>query len=81
MPVYEYCCRACEALLEEIQPMGAPPPGLCPRCGGELRRVYGRVAVRFSGWGFGRTDALAPKGPPPKDFKKLSEKAQEIADG
>jgi predicted nucleic acid-binding Zn ribbon protein len=61
--------------------MGAGPPGPCAQCGGELRRVYGRVAVRFSGWGFKRTDSLVPEGGPRKDFKKLREKAEEIADG
>jgi putative FmdB family regulatory protein len=81
MPVYEYRCKDCRAPAEEIQPMGAGPPGPCKVCGGELRRVYGRVAVKFSGWGFGRTDSLLPEGRPRKDFKKLREKADEIADG
>jgi len=67
--------------LEEIQPMGAPPPGLCPNCGGELKRVYGRVGVKFSGWGFTRTDSLVPEDRPRKDFRKLREKAEEIAEG
>jgi putative FmdB family regulatory protein len=81
MPVYEYSCRACGAPWEEIQPMGAPPPGPCESCGGELRRVYGRVGVRFSGWGFNRTDALlSDERGPRKDFKKLREKAEEISD-
>lgn len=61
--------------------MGAGPPGACPACGGELRRVYGRVAVRFSGWGFSRTDRLVSGDRPRKDFKHLAEKAEEIADG
>lgn len=61
--------------------MGAPPPGPCVECGGELRRVYGRVGVRFSGWGFKRTDALlSDDRGPRKDFKKLREKAEEISD-
>ena len=81
MPVYEYRCKACGTPTEEIQPMGAGPPGPCNVCGGELRRVYGRVAVKFSGWGFGKTDSLLPEGRLRKDFKKLSEKAEEIADG
>jgi predicted nucleic acid-binding Zn ribbon protein len=61
--------------------MGSDPPGPCAECGGELRRVYGRVAVRFSGWGFKSTDSLVPEDRPRKDFKKLREKAEEIADG
>ncbi len=80
MPVYEYRCRSCERRVEEIQPMGSGPPGPCPSCGGELRRVYGRVAVKFGGWGFSRTDSLVPEDRPRKDFKKLKEKAEEIAD-
>jgi hypothetical protein len=43
--------------------------------------VYGRVAVKFSGWGFSRTDRLVPEGRPRKDFKRLAEKAEEIAEG
>jgi hypothetical protein len=39
------------------------------------------VAVKFSGWGFRRTDSLVPEDRPRKDFRKLSEKAEEIADG
>ncbi len=61
--------------------MGAGPPGPCPGCGGELRRVYGRVGVRFSGWGFERNDSLLPGDRPRKDFKKLREKAEEISEG
>lgn len=80
MPVYEYRCRACGHRLEEVQPMGAGPPGPCPRCGGELRRAYGRVAVRFSGWGFRSTDSLLPGDRPRRDFKKLSQKAEEIGE-
>lgn len=60
--------------------MGAPPPNPCPRCGGELKKVYGRVGVRFSGWGFRRTDSLVPEDRPRKDFGKLREKAEEIAE-
>lgn len=81
MPVYEYRCRSCGHHLEELQALGAGPPGPCPECGGELRRVYGRVGVILSGWGFKRTDALLPEDRRAgKDFRKLREKAEEIAD-
>jgi predicted nucleic acid-binding Zn ribbon protein len=66
--------------MEEIQPMGSGPSGPCPECGGELRRVYGRVGVRFAGWGFSRTDGLLPEGRPRKDFRALKDKAEELTD-
>jgi predicted nucleic acid-binding Zn ribbon protein len=60
--------------------MGAPVPGPCPECGGDLRKVYGRVAVTFGGWGFSKTDALLPEGRRRKDFRTLKAKAEEISD-
>jgi putative FmdB family regulatory protein len=80
VPVYEYRCGTCGSTVEEIQPMGSPPPGPCPKCGSELKRVYGRVGVKFAGWGFKRTDSLVPDDRPRKDFRKLRDKAEEIAD-
>ena len=79
MPLYEYRCQSCGSAHEEIQAFGAAPPA-CPACGGELKRVYGRVGVRFSGWGFRRTDSLMPEDRRRKDFKKLADKAEEIAE-
>jgi putative FmdB family regulatory protein len=81
MPIYEYRCSSCGDRLEEVQPMGAGPPGPCPSCGGELRRAYGRVGVVFSGWGFSRTDALAPSDGRSRDFRRLKEKAEQIREG
>jgi putative FmdB family regulatory protein len=80
VPVYEYRCRTCGHRVEEVQAMGAGPPGPCPTCGGELRRAYGRVGVRFSGWGFRRTDSLLPEDRPRKDFRALKDKAEELTE-
>jgi putative FmdB family regulatory protein len=80
VPVYEYRCSSCGLIHEEIQPMGSGPPGPCSRCGGDLRRLYGRVGVRFAGWGFSRTDGLLPEDRPRKDFRTLKDKAEEIAE-
>jgi putative FmdB family regulatory protein len=81
MPLYEYRCLSCGHRLELIQRMGEGPPAACPECGGELKRVFGRVAVQFSGWGFSKTDSLLPEGRRRKrDFKRLQEKAREIAE-
>jgi putative FmdB family regulatory protein len=81
LPIYEYRCSSCGTTVEEIQPVGSPAPEACAECGGEVRRIYGRVGVRFSGWGFRRTDTLAPQDRPRKDFERLREKAEEIAEG
>jgi putative FmdB family regulatory protein len=81
MPIYEYRCVACGATSEELQPVGSGPPGDCAECAGELRRIYGRVGVTFSGWGFSRTDSLLPGDRRRKDFKALKARAEEIAGG
>jgi putative FmdB family regulatory protein len=80
MPVYEYRCRACGASEEHLQPMGSEAPGPCQACGGELRRRFSRVAVRYQGWGFDSTDGLLPGDRPRKDFRTLRERAERIAD-
>lgn len=79
MPVYEYACRDCEAAEEHLQALGAGVPGPCTACGGELRKKFSRVAVRYEGWGFTSTDSLVSdtRG---RDFKALRSKAEQIAD-
>jgi putative FmdB family regulatory protein len=81
VPIYEYRCQACGATREELQSVGAPAPEACEVCGGPLRKIYGRVGVRLSGWGFRSTDRLVPGDRPRKDFKSLRDKADEIAGG
>jgi putative FmdB family regulatory protein len=82
MPVYEFACRACGHRLDELRALGDDAAGSCPACGGDLRRVFGRVAVIYSGWGFKRTDGLVSEDRGPrKDFRVLKQKAEEIAEG
>lgn len=82
MPIYEFACRSCDRGVEELRALGDDAAGICPQCGNELRRVYGRVAVIYSGWGFRRTDGLMPEGRGPRrDFRTLRQRAEEIADG
>lgn len=38
MPSYEYSCNLCGERFECFQAMSAPEP-LCPKCGGEARRL------------------------------------------
>ena len=57
MPTYEYECKSCEHVFEEFQSIIAPPCKVCPKCGGEVKRLLGRGStVIFKGSGFYATD-------------------------
>lgn len=79
MPIYEYACRACAAVEEHLLSLGAAGPSVCAECGGELRRKFSRVAVKYEGWGFSSTDSLV-KDTRGKDYKALRERAERISD-
>jgi putative FmdB family regulatory protein len=81
LPVYEYACRACGATEEHLQPLGSGPPGPCAACGGELRRRWSRVAVRYQSWGFTSTDKLVGDDRRDQDFRALRDRAERISDG
>lgn len=70
MPTYEYICRACGHLFEIVQSMKDDPLTECPRCGGELRKVFAPPAISFKGSGFYATDHGKKAKPPPADKKK-----------
>ena len=81
MPVYEYACRACGAAEEHLQPLASDAPGPCAACGGELRRRWSRVAVRYQSWGFTSTDKLVGDDRRDQDFRALRDRAERISDG
>jgi putative FmdB family regulatory protein len=57
MPTYEYACRACGEHLEAVQSFTDAPLTTCPKCGGELRKVFGSIGIVFKGSGFYKTDS------------------------
>jgi putative FmdB family regulatory protein len=81
LPVYEYACRACGATEEHLQPLGSDAPGPCAACGGELRRRWSRVAVKYQSWGFTSTDKLVGDDRRDQDLRALRERAERISDG
>jgi len=81
VPVYEYACRACGATEEHLQPLGSGAPGPCAACGGELRRRWSRVAVKYQSWGFTSTDKLVGDDRRDQDFRALRDRAERISDG
>ncbi|MHA2620148.1 MAG: FmdB family zinc ribbon protein [bacterium JZ-2024 1] len=57
MPIFEYRCRSCGAVVEEVIFPGDPEPANCTACGGVLaRKVPSSVGITFKGSGFFVTD-------------------------
>ncbi len=56
MPTYEYRCAACGHQYERREGFDAPAQQLCPKCGGESRRVLHAPPILFKTSGFYVTD-------------------------
>jgi len=56
MPTYEYACRSCGHTFEIVQSMSDDTLTTCPKCEGELRKIFAAPAIAFKGSGFYATD-------------------------
>ncbi len=56
MPLYEYECQKCGERVEVIQKISDPPYEHCPKCGGEMKKLFSAPAIQFKGSGFYKTD-------------------------
>jgi len=57
MPTYEYKCKKCGDVFEVFHSMSSEPVKLCPKCGGEVKKLIGTGAGPiFKGTGFYHTD-------------------------
>ena len=62
MPTYSYACKKCDHQFDVQQQLSDSALEVCPKCAGELRKVFGQVGVTFKGTGFYRNDSgSAPK--------------------
>lgn len=61
MPTYQYECTACNHQFEEFQTFNDEPISICPKCKGEVKKVFGAVGVVFKGSGFYKTDSQSKK--------------------
>lgn len=75
MPTYEYACRSCGEHLEVVQSFKDEPLRECPRCAGELRKVFGNIGIAFKGSGFYKTDSRSGASKPGADKASKSDKA------
>jgi putative FmdB family regulatory protein len=57
MPTYEYVCKNCGERLEAVQSFHDEALTTCPRCGGDLKKVFGSVGIVFKGSGFYKNDS------------------------
>jgi putative FmdB family regulatory protein len=77
MPLYEYQCKNCSERVEIIQRVSDPPSEPCPKCGGEMKKLFSAPAIQFKGSGFYKTDyasksAAAPTAKPEGETKTES---------
>jgi len=49
MPTYEYLCNQCEHGFEVVQSFTEAAIQVCPKCNGDVRKVYNNVGVVFKG--------------------------------
>ena len=82
MPTYEYTCTDCGRSVEVVQRFDEEPLRICPRCGGDLRKVFHPAGIVFKGSGFYATDsrAKAKAGEKTKPGEKTKEPSKASAD-
>ena len=56
MPIYEYQCKQCNERHEIIQRFSDAPLEHCPKCGGDMKKLFSSPAIQFKGSGFYKTD-------------------------
>jgi len=56
MPIYEYQCKQCDERQEIIQRLSEAPVTECPKCGGDMKKLFSSPAIQFKGSGFYKTD-------------------------
>jgi putative FmdB family regulatory protein len=79
MPVYEYECLNCQSKFEVTRKFSETGGNVCPKCGGEGRRVYCAPFLVFKGPGFYVTESRTEKDPEVEHAKKEKESAEKAA--
>ena len=62
MPLYDYRCTSCGNVTEIRHGFDETNTQKCPKCGGELGRVFNPAPIIFSGSGFYITDSRPKDG-------------------
>lgn len=72
MPTYEYRCKDCGETMDVVQSIHDDALTVCPKCGGDLRKLFGNVGVVFKGSGFYKTDSRSKSSTGSPDAKPKS---------
>ncbi|MCJ8501938.1 FmdB family zinc ribbon protein [Desulfatitalea alkaliphila] len=56
MPIYEYQCEHCGAVLEVLQKISEKPLNKCTQCSGKLHKLISQSAFHLKGSGWYVTD-------------------------
>ncbi|HVS30477.1 MAG TPA: FmdB family zinc ribbon protein [Thermoanaerobaculia bacterium] len=62
MPLFEFECQTCRERVEILQRASDPPYTHCPKCGGEMKKLFSSPAIQFKGSGFYKTDYAKGEG-------------------
>ena len=60
MPIYEYQCTRCQAVRDVKHGFKEVNTESCPKCGGELKRLFNPAGIVFKGSGFYINDSRKP---------------------
>ncbi|MGZ5442034.1 MAG: FmdB family zinc ribbon protein [Thermoanaerobaculia bacterium] len=77
MPIYEYLCSQCNERHEIIQKFSENPLTHCPKCGGEMKKLFSSPAIQFKGSGFYKTDYAASGSKPSSSSESKTESKSE----
>lgn len=66
MPIYEYECKKCGRITEELQGFNDPPLKKCRHCKGKLEKLISLSSFHLQGTGWYTTDYVKGPGIPPQ---------------
>ncbi len=61
MPIYEYECQNCGAVVEHWQKISDPPLETCEACGGKMKKLISQSTFHLKGSGWYVTDYAGKK--------------------
>jgi putative FmdB family regulatory protein len=60
VPIYEYQCAKCGTVTDIRHGFKETTSDSCPKCGGDLKRLFNPAGIVFKGSGFYVTDSRKP---------------------